>query len=866
MKFSIVHTSRPLLTLMIGLLLHAAGHSAHAASTTLIASNSTWNYLADGSNQGTGWRAAAFDDSGWSNGMAKLGFGGDGEVTPIGFATNGFITFYFRTSFTEPGTNPYTQLQARLLRDDGAVVYLNGAEIFRQNMPNGTVTHLTQASSAVGGATENTFFSTNVSSALLLLQPGLNTVAVELHQNTNTSSDIGFNFELVALSDSTPPSVSLTNPISPATFIAGNNIALGATAGDDSGVAQVEFYANGLLVSTDTASPYSATLGNARFGGYTLTAVAQDVAGLRATSAPVTINVTLETNAVTLVPNHACWHYWDRGAFPGSEWMLPGFDDSAWPLGIAELGYGDGDESAVVSFGTNASNKHITTYFRHQFSVANPALFSAIKLRLKRDDGGVVYLNGTEVFRDNLPVGPVVPLTLADLAADDGAAFVETTISASLLVHDHNVLAVEIHQNTNTSSDISFDLSLSAETDVAALELLITPAGANMVRLSWPESTAAGFVLQSRPSADAGAWLPVANLPTLESGRYTMVRTTGGASTFYRLCTTVIPAGCQPPVVLSQPVHVTGELGTDVTLNVLTAGTAPTSYRWFHNNLPVPMATSPSLSILNLLRSDGGRYELCASNECGLVFSCPITVVAGGRYVELSDDFAGRPLFNALSGAINSSNFFATAEPGEPPHVGRAARKSMWLRYVAAAPGIVTFSTEGSAFDTLLAAYAGGELNALSPIDEDDDSGPAYSSKISFALLAGEEVSITVDAVPEQAGVFQLTWSTEVRSDVVPLILVHPESQQVPLGGDFTLSVVATNPRPAGPLTYQWRRNGLDVPGATNSTLLVTNVHEAEIGDYVAAKAGRSSRPFQVCREASERIGLLPAARRHWPP
>ena len=82
------------LLLVVGLNLVVATASA-ASSTTLIASNSNWRYLADGSDQGTAWRNAGFDDSGWSNGVAKLGFGGDGEVTSIGDATNSFITFYF---------------------------------------------------------------------------------------------------------------------------------------------------------------------------------------------------------------------------------------------------------------------------------------------------------------------------------------------------------------------------------------------------------------------------------------------------------------------------------------------------------------------------------------------------------------------------------------------------------------------------------------------------------------------------------------------------------------------------------------------------------------------------------------------------
>jgi len=48
-------------------------------------------------------------------------------------------------------------------------------------------------------------------------------------------------------------------------------------------------------------------------------------------------------------------------------------DDSSWAQGNAQLGYGDGDEATVVSFGPNASTKYRTTYFRRSITVANPA-------------------------------------------------------------------------------------------------------------------------------------------------------------------------------------------------------------------------------------------------------------------------------------------------------------------------------------------------------------------------------------------------------------------------------------------------------------------------------------------------------------
>ena len=80
-----------------------------------------------------------------------------------------------------------------------------------------------------------------------------------------------------------------------------------------------------------------------------------------------------------------------------------------------------GDESTVVGYGPNAAARYITTYFRRTFVVANASLFQSIDLRVIRDDGAVVYLDGQEIVRSNMPTGTITPSTLASAAA--GSAF-----------------------------------------------------------------------------------------------------------------------------------------------------------------------------------------------------------------------------------------------------------------------------------------------------------------------------------------------------------------------------------------------------------------------------------------------------------
>jgi hypothetical protein len=215
----------------------------------------------------------------------------------------------------------------------------------------------------------------------------------------------------------------------------------------------------------------------------------------------ILISAALQTRAETLVSAGSVWKYLDTGVDPGSVWREPAYDDTAWRVGVAQFGFGDGDEATLINHFPNGV-PIITAYFRKNFTVADASIYSNLTVRLMRDDGGIVYINGVEVFRSSMSgTNPVTYSTLATVAADgtNESAFFSRTIPASVLVNGANLVAVEIHQVSTTSSDMSFDLEL-----LAPVSGENRPPVANPQNISTPQNTSRPLTLTgSDPDGDA---------------------------------------------------------------------------------------------------------------------------------------------------------------------------------------------------------------------------------------------------------------------------------------------------------------------------------------------------------------------------
>jgi len=259
-----------------------------AAQTIVVPRGADWRYLADGTDQGTNWRSAAFNDLTWQSGAAPLGFGEE-ELATVVTDVIGPTTIYFRHTFTVADWRAYRTLTVRVRRDDGVIVYLNNRVIVRDNLPTGAINYLTPAAASVTGDDESRMIQ--FGTVPFYLNNGTNVLTVELHQSASGWLDGSFDLELVGNLPLVPPMVNIISPEDGAAVPAGS-VLLRADARDvDGHIALVEFYANGVLLGTDFAEPWEFNWQNAPTGRHLIRANAVDNSGRRDESPTVHVQV-----------------------------------------------------------------------------------------------------------------------------------------------------------------------------------------------------------------------------------------------------------------------------------------------------------------------------------------------------------------------------------------------------------------------------------------------------------------------------------------------------------------------------------------------------------------------------------------------
>jgi hypothetical protein len=187
----------------------------------------------------------------------------------------------------------------------------------------------------------------------------------------------------------------------------------------------------------------------------------------------------------------------------------------------------------------------------------------------------------------------------------------------------------------------------------------------------------------------------------------------------------------------------------------------------------------------------------------GLTATLPVDYLVAAP---ANDNFADRVAIIAPTLSVTGTNLGATKQSGEPDHAGRTGGKSVWWTWTALATGAAEIHTVGSAFDTLLAVYAGAAVDALTLVAANDDYGSGSTSRVSFAAVSGTAYQIAVDGYSGATGSIVLT--------VVP--------PAAPTTGALTVTL-----SPAGAIAAgaQWRVDGgaWQASGATVSGLTPGN-------------------------------------------
>jgi hypothetical protein len=348
-------------------------------------------------------------------------------------------------------------------------------------------------------------------------------------------------------------------------------------------------------------------------------------------------------------------------------------------------------------------------------------------------------------------------------------------------------------------------------------------SGTGPLFYQWQTGTAV-----AQPFGQDKSNLLLPNVPATAAGPYFVIVTNlaGAATSEVAQLTVLIP-----PTIFVQPQSQTVNPGQDIMLSVLADGTQPLLFQWLLNGNLISGANGSSLTLTGARPEQSGIYRVIVANAAGAVLSQETMVMVLAPDLVASDMFPGPGFTNVPNGLFQASNVNASAEPGELRHAGKPGGRSVWLSYVSTQPGIVTFRTRGSLFDTLLAAYVGDELTNLFEVASDDDSGPALSSVISFSVTPGVVYRIAIDGHGGEQGKFILGWDFQPTTERLAVITLQPVSQIVPVGGTAVFGVGAQTPVDG----IQWYFNNSQlIAGATQPLLRITNAQPANVGSYLA--------------------------------
>ena len=238
------------------------------------------------------------------------------------------------------------------------------------------------------------------------------------------------------------------------------------------------------------------------------------------------------------------------------------------------------------------------------------------------------------------------------------------------------------------------------------------------------------------------------------------------------------------PTITSQPVSQTVNVGDSVTFSVTATGTEPLNYQWYKGSSLISGATSSTYQINSVKNSDAGSYYVIVSNTIGSATSSVATLTVNAP--ASAPVIVTQPVSQTVD--VGQNVRFSVVVTGTEP------LNYQWLKNGATIPGATSSSY------TISSAKMEDAGNYMVIV----------SNSVGMAVSNPATLTVKDPAIP-------------------PVIIVQPKSQEVLIGESVTFSVTATGTEP---LSYQWLFNGNPIPGATSSTYSISQVTEANEGNY----------------------------------
>jgi hypothetical protein len=296
------------------------------------------------------------------------------------------------------------------------------------------------------------------------------------------------------------------------------------------------------------------------------------------------------------------------------------------------------------------------------------------------------------------------------------------------------------------------------------------------------------------------------------------------------------------PLIIVDPLpDLASDPNEDVVFEARTVGTPPLRYQWTLNGMALPNETNSILRLTKVQALSGGAFAAIIWNDTEATKTRQaLLLVRAATGPEPTDDFADRPLLRDLfSGVLQTDSSRFSRQPGEL--VLKGGGQTAWFEWEAPADGILTLSSRGSSFDTMMSVFTGPAVSELRLVTRDDDRAGFYTSALKLNARKGVRYQIQVDGfgLKGDGGPFTVSWFLESTEDRVPVIVENPVSQAVLPGKIAQFQVVADSQE----VEYQWFFQGIPLSNATEDTLIINDVNSRNVGMYaVRLRDPRSGR------------------------